>query len=92
MKKKKKRTNPRKQPVTMADVERAKSTATDEALRRMIYLVLFILIDKHDAPREDIAQLAEEVNYYADSITQGYITWKDIERVVRDEFSVRLPW
>ena len=92
MKKKKKRTNPRKQPVTMADVERAKSTATDEALRRMIYLVLYILIDKHDAPREDIAQLADEVNYYADSITKGYITWKDIERVVRDEFSVRLPW
>ncbi len=88
----KKKTNPRRKPATMADVERAKLTATEEALRRMLYLVLYILIDKHDAPREDIAQLAEEVNYCADSICKGYITWKDIERVVRDEFHVRIPW
>ena len=88
----KKKTNPRRQPVTMADVERAKTKATEEALRRMIYLVLYILIDKHQAPAEDISQLADEVNYYADSIRQGYVTWKDIERVVRDEYHVQLPW
>ena len=55
-------------------------------------MVLYILIDKHDAPKEDIQQLAAEVNYYADSISQGYITWKDVERVVRDEYEVELPW
>lgn len=88
----KKKVNPRRKPATHADVEKAKSQASSEAIRKILYLVLYILIDKHDAPREDIHQLADEVNYYADSISQGYITWKDVERVVRDEYEVELPW
>lgn len=88
----KKKVNPRRRPATMADVNKAKQDATQEALRRLLYLVLYILIDKHDAPREDIQQLAKEVNYYADSIAQGYVTWKDIERVVVEEYGVYLPW
>ena len=88
----KKKVNPRRKPATHADVEKAKSQASSEAIRKILYLVLYILIDKHDAPREDIHQLADEVNYYADSISRGYITWKDVERVVRDEYEVQLPW
>ena len=87
-----KKTNPRRQPATMADIERAKNAATIEAMRRVIYLMLYILIDKHEAPREDIKQLADEFNYYADSVKQGYITWKDIEHVVKEEYEVRIPW
>lgn len=89
---KKKKPNPNRIPVSKADVERAKNQATSDAIRRILYLVLYILIDKHDAPKDDIHQLAAEVNYYADSISRGYITWKDVERVVRDEYEVELPW
>lgn len=89
---KKKRTNPTKRPATFADVKRAKETATSEAIKRILYLVLYILIEKHEAPYEDIQQLASEVNYYADSITKGYVSWKDIERVVIEEYKVSLPW
>ena len=88
----KKKVNPRRKPATHADVEKAKNQASSEAIRKILYLVLYILIDKHDAPKEDIHQLADEVNYYADSISRGYITWKDVERVVRDEYEVELPW
>lgn len=88
----KKKTNPRHRPATMADVKKAKQNATSEALRRMIYLMLYILIDKHDAPREEIQQLSEEVNYYADSITRGYVTWQDIEKVVVEDFGVTVLW
>ena len=58
----------------------------------MIYLMLYVLIDKHQAPREDIRQFAEEINYYADSVKNRYITWKDIEHVVKEEYEVYLPW
>ena len=68
---KSKKVNPRKRPATGADVEKAKKDATNEAIKRILYLVLYILIEKHDAPYEDIQQLASEVNYYADSITKG---------------------
>lgn len=89
---KNKKVNPRKRPATGADVEKAKKDATNEAIKRILYLVLYILIEKHEAPYEDIQQLASEVNYYADSITKGYVNWKDIERVVIEEYKVSLPW
>lgn len=88
----KKKTNPRKQPATMADVNRAKDEATSNAMHRSLLLALFILIDKHDAPMEDIQQFAEEINYYADSIAKGYVKWPDIERVVEEEYDCHLAW
>ena len=54
--------------------------------------ILFVLIDKHSASYEDIQQLASEINYYADSIIKGYVTWKDIEHTVVKDFDVQLPW
>lgn len=89
---KKKKVNPSKRPATCADVERAKRDATNQAIKRILYLVLYVLIDKHGAPYEDIQQFSQEINYYADSITKGYVSWKDIERVVVDEYEVSLPW
>ena len=89
---KNKKVNPRKRPATGADVEKAKKYATNEAIKRILYLVLYVLIEKHDAPYDDIQQLAQEINYYADSIIRGYVSWKDIERVVVDEYKVSLPW
>lgn len=89
---KSKKVNPRRRPANGSDVERAKRSATNEAIKRTLYLILYILIEKHEAPYEDIQQLASEVNYYADSITKGYVSWKDIERVVVYEYDVSLPW
>jgi hypothetical protein len=88
----KKRVNPHKRLATVADVNRAKNNATTEAIKRTIYMILYILIDKHDAPYEDIQTLAEEINYLADSIARNYVSWKDIEKVVIEEFKVELPW
>ena len=61
-------------------------------MRRLLYIVLFILIDKHGAPKEDIHQLAAEIDYYAHSIAKGYISRKDVERVVVEEYDVEIPW
>lgn len=76
----------------MADLNKAKSKATTDAMRRIIYLMLYILIDKHNAPEEDILQLAEEFDYYSDSISSGYISWRDVEQVVVEEYGVEVPW
>lgn len=84
--------NPRRRPATQADVEKAKREATVEAMRRVLYLILFLLIDKHGALMEDIQQLAKEVNEEADSVASGEIKWKDIEWVVEEEYDVHLPW
>lgn len=87
-----KKVNPRRRPASQADVEKAKREATVESMKRVLYLILFLLIDKHGAPLEDIQQLAREVNDEADSVASGEIKWKDIEWVVEEEYDVHLPW
>ena len=87
-----KRSNPRKRPATMADVERAKKQATGQAMINTIYLILYVLIDKHGASMEEIQTLAQELNYMADSVANGYVSWKDIEHTVKEEYGIYLPW
>lgn len=89
---KKKKKNPRNRPATAADVERAKKSAHILALKQMLYLELYIELDKHNATRQKLKEKADEINYYCESIAEGRITWKDIERVVRDEYEIELPW
>ena len=56
------KTNPRRRPATQADVAKAKAQATDEAMTRILQIVLYVLVDKHSATHEEIGQLAAEVN------------------------------
>ena len=53
-----KKTNPRKRPVSQADLDRA----VDEAITRLLQMVLYVLVDKHGATQEDIGQIAAERN------------------------------
>lgn len=52
------KTNPRRIPRTQADVDKAYSNGIVEGLNRGIDLMLYVLIDKHDAPMDDVQQLA----------------------------------
>lgn len=85
-----KKTNPRRRPATQADVDRAKAQAVDMAMTRMLQMVLYVLVDKHDATHEELAQLAAEVNYVADSINRGYLKFSDITSVLEGEYDVHL--
>lgn len=85
-----KKTNPRRRPVSQADINRAKTKATDEAMTRLLQMVLYVLVDKHNATHEELAQLAAEVNYVADSINREYLSFADIERVLGEEYDVHL--
>ena len=46
--------NPRRVPRTEADVAAAYAKGVTEGLNRGIELMLYVLIDKHDAPMEDV--------------------------------------
>lgn len=89
-KKKSKKINPNKKPATQADVKKAKNEATDNAMKRVLCMFLYVLVDKHGAPKEDIQELAKELNYMADSIRKGYVTWKDIEHVLLEEYELEI--
>lgn len=78
------KTNPRKIPRTQADVDRAYEDGITDGLKRGIDLMLYVLIDKHDAPMEDLQQLAGELNHAAQCVAEGYISWSDIRQMLKE--------
>ena len=58
-----KKTNPKKIPKTQADVDRAEEKGLIFGMEFAVHLVLWILLDKHNAPDEDVQVLNEEVKY-----------------------------
>lgn len=76
--------NPRRVPRTQKDVDAAYDAGIVEGLRRGIELMLYVLIDKHDAPMEDVQQLAAELNHAAECVAEGYVTWPDIRRILKE--------
>ena len=76
--------NPRRVPRTEADVEAAYTTGVTEGLNRGIELMLYVLIDKHDAPMEDVQHLAAELNHAAECVAEGYVTWAGVRRMLKE--------
>ena len=74
----------RKIPRTQADVDRAYGDGITDGLKRCIDLMLYVLIDKHDAPMEDLQQLAGELNHAAQCVAEGYISWSDIRQMLKE--------
>lgn len=77
-------TFPRRIPRTQADVDKAYSNGIVEGLNRGIDLMLYVLIDKHDAPMDDVQQLAGELNHAAQCVAEGYVTWADIRQMLKE--------
>lgn len=78
------KTNPRRIPRTQADVDKAYGNGIVEGLSRGIDLMLYALIDKHDAPMDDVQQLAGELNHVAQCVAEGYVTWADIRQMLKE--------
>ena len=76
--------NPRRVPRTQKDVDAAFDRGIAEGLHRGIELMLYVLIDKHATPVDDVQQLAAELNHAAECVAEGYITWKDIRKMLRE--------
>lgn len=76
--------NPRRIPRTQRDVDVAYDAGITEGLNRGIELMLYVLIDKHAAPMDDVQRLARELNHAAECVTEGYITWPDIRQMLRE--------
>lgn len=76
--------NPRRVPRTQRDVDAAFDRGVAEGLNRGVELMLYVLIDKHAAPMDDVQHLARELNHGAECVAGGYITWPDIRRMLKE--------
>lgn len=86
-----KKINPRRRPATGADVKKALVEGIGIGCTHAIKIALYILIDKHDAPREEIQQLSNEMAWLAGHIEDGGLSWNDVDRVLKEyDVEVRL--
>ena len=76
--------NPRRVPRTQEDVDAAFDRGVAEGLHRGIELMLYVLIDKHAAPMDDVQQLATELNHAAECVAEGYVTWAGVRRMLKE--------
>lgn len=89
-KKKKKRVNPHRQPVTKADVKRAKNEAEDAALRAAWSIFFTVLRDKEGYDLDGLQRVWGHVEYLSESISEGRCTVADLREILKIEEGVRL--
>jgi hypothetical protein len=90
VKKKKKRTNPNRIPVTKADLDRAKQQATDESIDHAWAIFFSVLRDKEGFTTEDLQRLWGEITYLSDSIVAGRVNIADLKHTLKEEDGIRL--
>ena len=89
-KKKKKRTNPHRQPVTMADVNRAKDEGMDEAVEFCWSIFFSVLRDKRGYTLDDLRETWEQVEYLSESVKEGRCTVADLRHILGEEEGIAL--
>ena len=85
---KSKKVNPRRQPATKADVERAKRSAVAKAIRQTQAIVFSALADKDGWDADQLLKLWWEVKDLSDSIAQGYVKIPDLMDTLRQVYGV----
>lgn len=81
---KKKRVNPHRRPATLADVNKAKKAAQNEAIAAAWALFFTALRDKEGYGYARLRRVWSEVNYLADSVSQGYVSLDDLIRELEE--------
>lgn len=89
-KKRKKRTNPNRIPVSQADIDRAKIQATEKAVETIWSIFFTVLRDKENAKLEDLRRVWRECEDLADSISKGYCTVSDLRTILKEEAGVKI--
>jgi hypothetical protein len=77
--------NPRRKPVTQADVDRAKRDGVNQAIHYVWSLFFTVLRDKEGYNIEDLKRIWAEVEDLSDSVKKGYCTISDLKYILKTE-------
>lgn len=80
-----KKTNPNRIPVTMADVKKKVKGAAERTIMNSFTLFFTVLLDKEGMTSKDIRRIYNEVEDLSRSIREGYVSWNDLYRTLKDE-------
>lgn len=80
--------NPRRRPVNQADMLKALEIAKEEAVGIAFTIFFTVLLDKHNASKEELHVFWDEVNELSDAITEGYVSINDLKHVLATEYEI----
>lgn len=80
------RVNPRRIPVSQADINRARQDNITIAWA----IIFSVLVDKEGFTPDDIARVWQETEDLADSLTKGYVNINDLQRTLEEEYKIQL--
>ena len=86
----KKKVNPRKRPVSQADIIKAKKDAQNKAINYAWAIFFTVMVDKEGYGRKRLNRIWEEVCDLSDSISKGYVSVYDLMKVLDDEMGIVL--
>lgn len=86
----KRKPNPRYRPATQADVKKAARAAQETALHTAFAIFFTVLHDKEGWGVKRMARLWAHVNDLSDSVSRGYVTVADLEKVLTEEVGITL--
>lgn len=83
-----KKTNPRRVPKTQADVDKAYERGRTDGAKSSIIIMMYAAKDKFGASDEQLTEFFEAITYTVDSINKGYITEKDLQTVIKEDYDM----
>ena len=86
----KKKTNPRRVPMTAKDVAKAWNMGADFGITFCLKVFCFVLKDKHDASDADLMQLRDEFCDVLEAYNRKDISLKDLDAVLEDDFRLHV--
>lgn len=85
---KKKKTNPRKQLVTKAYINKEVNKAKDEAILYAMSIFFFVMWDKEGWGKKRLRRVWDEVSFLSDAIAEGYVSLDDLEKTLEKEAGI----
>ena len=85
-----KKINPRRKPVSQAELKTWEHRAISYALIQAKCMCFHTLIDKGFLQPEQVKPAWEAVKYLAESINKGYVNLQDLYDSLRDEYGIDL--
>lgn len=87
-----KKVNPHRKPVSEADLNRAKATASDQAVKLAIAIFLTVLKDRFDFDNDQIKEAWKAMDKLSEEVAEHRISAWDLVSVLKDEYEIDLKW
>lgn len=87
---KRRKTNPRNMPATVADVKKAAKAGVAEAVTSTQVIFFTVLRDKNGFDKEELVDFWENVKSLSDEILEGRVSIGDLRHVLKVEADIFL--